>query len=79
MIKKYVRPFFFENGNDYLKPVRFFMTIILLLIIISFIIKLSRPDYLTDNFILSLVATLSALIGGDTWRANTKTKNGNNS
>ena len=74
-IKKYVKPFFFaKDCPDRIRPIKVVITIFLALIIVSVIIKLFNPEYLSDMFILGMCGQLGILIGADVWRNNTKTK-----
>jgi len=76
-IKKYVKPFFFaKDCPNRIRPIKVVITIFLILIIVSVVIKLLNPEYLSDMFVLGMFGQLGILIGADVWRSNVKTKCG---
>lgn len=77
MIKKYIKPYFFSSTNlNRIKPIRAIITLFLVLIIVAIVIKFFKPNHLSDTFVLGLFGGLGILLGADTWRSNTKTRNG---
>ena len=77
-IEKYIKPWFFDGGSsDKVKPIRVAITVLLALVIVSIVMKLVNPIWLSDAFIGIMTGQIGILIGADTWRANAKDKNGN--
>ena len=77
-LAKYVKPWFFSSSNqDKIKPIRVAITVLLSLVIISIVIKLFNPGWLSDGFIGIMTGQLGILLGADTWRSNSKDVNGN--
>jgi len=75
IIQKYIKPFAFESDTpDKIKPIRFFTSIFLFLIITILVIKIISPNWLTDWFVATMFGGLTILLGADTWRSNAKDK-----
>jgi hypothetical protein len=72
-LSKTIMPFFVKNGT--IKPIRFFITILLSLIVKALWMKIEGNTYLSDNFVLGLLAATGGLMTVDTWRSNSKDKN----
>lgn len=76
IIKKYIRPWFFENGDNKIKPIRVLLTIMLLLIIASMFMRLLNVKYIDNDLISRFGIILGTVLAADIWRRNNKDKNG---
>lgn len=74
-VNKYIKPWFFSSDNpDKIKPIRCAITIFIILIVSSVIIKLSDPKWLSDTIVLGLMGNLGLLLGADVWKSNNDKK-----
>lgn len=71
-MKKEIRTFFYR-GKDF-QPPYFWITILMILVITAFIMKLTGATNLSDSFIISIVGFVATWIGLYNWNR----KNGNN-
>lgn len=79
-INRFMKPWFFSKDDRYrIKPIRAAITITLVLIFTSVIIKMVDPKWLSDTFVLGMIGQMGFLLGADTWRSNSKDRNGKNS
>jgi hypothetical protein len=67
-----LKTFFMKNGK--FKPVRYLITIISHLVIITVIMRLCNVEHIDNGLVGIMTGLVSVLIGADTWR--TKSKEG---
>lgn len=75
-MKKFFRkiflPFFCKNGA--VKPIRVFMSCLMVLIIWAIFKEVHTPGTMSPQVLGILYGGIGILIGADTWRSNIKTK-----
>jgi len=73
-MKKIIKEFFFREGK--FKPVRYFITVISHLVIITVIMRLCGIEHIDNGLVTIMTGLVSILIGSEAWRTVNK-KNDN--
>lgn len=71
-MKKAIKSFFYR-GNDF-QPPYFWITVLMILVVVSFIMKLLGIGKLSDNLVISAIGFVASWVGLYNWNR----KNGNN-
>jgi hypothetical protein len=65
----------FVAKNGRFKPIRMFISMLIVLSIIIIVMKMAMPVWFSDTFMQSVFAFTGMLIGADTWNSSSKRRN----